>query len=649
MQLYHYAGRADNCFVLAPSASLRAAAWYCGGRADDIEAWDIIRPAFGRSSVAAYFQDEGLLSLLRRLFGHLSARRRLQFFLLLLLIVASAVAEVVSLGAVLPFLAALTAPEQVFRYAFVADFLGRLGIDSADELLLPVSVAFAVAAIVAGAIRVALLWANTRLAYATGADLSIAVYRNTLYQPYRVHIARNSSEVVSGITRKVDMVVTGMILPVLVLMGSMVLLVAIAGALFLIDPVVAGIAMLGFGGSYVVVTLTARRRVQRDSERIAEKQGEIFKALQEGLNGIRDVLLNSTQERYSRIYRQADLPLRRAQGNVSFISQSPRYAMEALGMVLLAVLAYFAVTQPQGAAGALPTLGAVALGGQRLLPALQQAYAAWSSILGYRQTLWDTLVLLDQKLPAHAGTPLPPPMDFAEEVRFEKVRFAYDAEQPPVLDGVDLVFRKGEHIGIIGSTGSGKSTLINILMGLIEPDEGRMLVDGVPLQWPDVRAWQRNVSHVPQAIYLVDASFAENIALGEPREVLDMQRVEQAARQAQIADFIESRPGGYQAAVGENGVRLSGGQRQRLGIARALYKQASVLVFDEATSALDGVTEQSVMQAIDDLEGNLTVVLIAHRLTTLRNCDTIIELAVGRVVREADYAETMTHRSQPIA
>ena len=176
-----------------------------------------------------------------------------------------------------------------------------------------------------------------------------------------------------------------------------------------------------------------------------------------------------------------------------------------------------------------------------------------------------------------------------------------------------------------------------------------MLVDGVPLQWPDVRAWQRNVSHVPQAIYLVDASFAENIALGEPREVLDMQRVEQAARQAQIADFIESRPGGYQAAVGENGVRLSGGQRQRLGIARALYKQASVLVFDEATSALDGVTEQSVMQAIDDLEGNLTVVLIAHRLTTLRNCDTIIELAVGRVVREADYAETMTHRSQPIA
>lgn len=582
---------------------------------------------------------DGLFFMLRRLFGHLHPRRRVQFGLLLLLIIVSAFAEVISLGAVLPFLGVLTAPEQVYSNQLLGGVARSFGIASASELLLPVSVAFAAAAIFAGAIRVVLLWANTRLAYAAGADLSIAVYRRTLYQPYRVHIGRNSSEVVSGITRKVDMVVTGMILPVLVFMGSAMLLVAIVTTLFAIDPFVATIAMLGFGSCYATLTLVARRRVHRDSVRMAEKQGEIFRALQEGLSGIRDVLLNSTQERYSRIYRQADLPLRRAQGNIAFISQSPRYAMEALGMVLLAILAYVAVSQPGGAASALPTLGAVALGGQRLLPALQQTYAAWSSILGYRQTLSDTLALLDQPLPAYAGTALPPPMPFSRILRFENVSFGYDNDHPPVLSGLNLTIAKGTHVGIIGITGSGKSTMIDILMGLLAPTGGRLLIDDVPVEESDVRAWQRNVSHVPQSIYLVDASFAENIALGEPQDTIDMQRVRVAARKAQIADFIEAKPEGYAAPVGENGVRLSGGQRQRLGIARALYKEASILVFDEATSALDSETERSVMQAIDELDRDLTVILVAHRLTTLQHCDTIIELSQGEVLRETSYEQ----------
>lgn len=584
--------------------------------------------------------------MLLRLFGHLHPRRRLQFGVLLLLIVLSALAEVVSLGAILPFLGVLTAPEQVYAHELFGRVARAVGINSADDLILPVSIAFATAAICAGAIRIVLLWATTRLAFAAGADLSISVYRRTLYQPYSVHIGRNSSEVVSGITRKVDLVVTGMILPVLVFIGSSILLVALATTLFVIDPVVAGIAMFGFGSCYATLTVVARRRIHRDSVRMAEKQNEIFRALQEGLNGIRDVLLNSSQERYSRIYRQADLTLRRAQGNVAVISQSPRYAMEALGMVLLAALAFLAVSQPGGAASALPTLGAVALGGQRLLPALQQTYAAWSSIMGYRQTLADTLPLLDQPLPDYAGKPLPPSMPFARSVSFENVCFRYDRDAPAVLSNLNLTITKGSHVGIIGTTGSGKSTMIDILMGLLAPTEGRMLVDDVPVQTSDVRGWQRNVSHVPQNIYLVDASFAENIALGEPQETIDMERVRSAARRAQISDFIETRSGGYAAPVGENGVRLSGGQRQRLGIARALYKEASILVFDEATSALDSETERSVMQAISELDRDLTVILVAHRLTTLQNCDKIIELSGGSVLREATYEQVAIPRTE---
>ncbi|MGV8952318.1 MAG: ABC transporter ATP-binding protein, partial [Cypionkella sp.] len=229
----------------------------------------------------------------------------------------------------------------------------------------------------------------------------------------------------------------------------------------------------------------------------------------------------------------------------------------------------------------------------------------------------------------------------AKSVRFDNVGFSYEGDNPVVLDGLSLTIEKGTHVGIIGATGSGKSTTIDILMGLLVPSSGRLLVDDVAVSAHDPRAWQRNVSHVPQSIYLIDGSFAENIALGEPQAVIDIDRVRLAARKAQIAEFIEARPEGYSAPIGENGVRLSGGQRQRLGIARALYKEASILVFDEATSALDSETERSVMQAIDNLDRDLTVVLIAHRLTTLQNCDTIIELSDGKVLRQVSYEQLM--------
>jgi ABC-type multidrug transport system fused ATPase/permease subunit len=332
--------------------------------------------------------------------------------------------------------------------------------------------------------------------------------------------------------------------------------------------------------------------------------------------------------------------LRRAQGSNVFIGTSPKAAMEAMGMVLIAALAY-ALSLQGGIATALPVLGALALGAQRLLPALQNIYGAWAAIIGNYAALAATIELLDLPLSEDLLQTKPAPLLFQSAIHFDAVRFRYTSESPWVLDGFNLNIPKGAKVGFIGSTGSGKSTTLDILMGLLMPTEGEFLVDGQSIGIKHLRAWQRNIAHVPQSIYLADATLAENIAFGVPLDTIDLDRVQQAARQAQIADFIESSPEEYQTSVGEYGVRLSGGQRQRIGIARALYKQASVLVFDEATSALDNTTEQSVMDAIEGLDSDITILLIAHRLTTVRRCDTIIEMEHGRVVAQGTYEQLL--------
>ena len=596
-----------------------------------------------------------MFKTLKRLYSKLSARRRKQFALLSVLMLAGGVAEVVSLGSVIPFLAALAAPEKVLSHPVVDSFFSVLchlsssiGLQSppitnhqslvptphpqslslvfGPTALLPfLATAFALAAISAGAIRLLLLWASTRLANAAGADLSLEVYRRTLYQPYSVHVSRNSSAIISNITSKVGLVILTLS-SCLTIVTSSVIIISIVAALFAINPTVALIAALGLGFSYVLITKVSRKKMIYNSTQMAKEQTQVVKALQEGLGGIRDVLLDGTQPAYCHIYQKADAPLRRAQASITFISQSPRFVMESIGMVLFAALALGMNHGPQGTLAALPILGALALGAQRLLPALQQGYAAWSSIIGYQSSTQEVLELLDQPLPPEASQPLPAPLPFKKSIQFDSVKFRYTAETPWVLDGLSFKIPKGSRVGFVGKTGSGKSTCLDLLMGLLEPSSGRITVDGIVLDQRNLRAWQGNIAHVPQAIYLADTSLAENIAFGVPPQNINLKKVKEAARQAHIADFIESSPQGYQALVGERGIRLSGGQRQRIGIARALYKQATVLVFDEATSALDHETEQAVMEAIEGLSADLTILIIAHRLTTLKTCTKIIDL-----------------------
>jgi ABC-type multidrug transport system fused ATPase/permease subunit len=579
---------------------------------------------------------QSIPQLLSRLWRFMSLRRRRQFGLLLVLMILASFAEIISIGAVLPFLAILTDPTRVFAHPGAHVIIQSLGIDQPKQLLLAITIAFSLAALIACVMRLLLLWASTRLSYAAGADLSISIYRRTLYQPYEVHVARNSSEIIDGISNKTNNAIS-LINMTLNLISSGIMMIAVLVALLSVDPVVALVAFGGFAIIYGFVIGLTRKRLLINSQTIARESTHVIKCLQEGLGGIRDILIDGSQTTYCKIYSNADQPLRRAQGNNSFISSSPRSGVEALGMLLIAALAYTLSQQSDGIAKAIPVLGALALGAQRLLPALQQAYGAWSGIQAGQISLQDTLILLDQPLPDYAKQPPAEPLPFRQHISLQQISFHYSPQTPLVLNNLSLIIPKGSRFGFIGVTGSGKSTLIDVVMGLLQPTQGTLAIDYQPITSINHRAWQAHIAHVPQAIFLADSTIEENIAFGVPIAKIDHERVRQAAEQAQIAGIIETWPKKYQTFVGEHGIRLSGGQRQRIGIARALYKQADVIIFDEATSALDNETEQAVMQAIEGLSRDLTVLIIAHRLTTLKNCTQIVELGDGGIKRIGNY------------
>ena len=583
-----------------------------------------------------------IAQLLTRLWRHVSPRRRRQFGLLLILMLLASFAEIFSIGAVLPFLAVLTAPERIFEHPAMQPILQLFNLMTPEQLLLPVVIIFSVAALVAGAMRLVLLWSGTKLSFSIGADLSISIYRRTLYQPYEIHVARNSSEIISGISSRVNGVIGGVITPSMTLINAGVMLCMVLAAILFFEPVIALAALCGFGLIYGFIIWITRTRKAMNSLNVMRESTQVIKCLQEGLGGIRDVLIDGSQEAYCQIYGNADLLLRRAQGSNQFIGQSPRHGMEALGMVLIAALAYTFTQQADGIARVIPILGGLALSAQRLLPVMQQTYAAWSSIQGCHASLQNVLDLLDQPLPEYAGKPADKPLPFRQFIKLNQIFFRYSQQTPVVLNNFNLMIAKGDRVGFIGTTGGGKSTMLDIIMGLLQPTEGTLEIDGCTITTSNRRAWQAHIAHVPQAIFLADSTIEENIAFGVPKNQIDCERVRQVARQAQISDIIETWPKQYQTFVGERGIRLSGGQRQRIGIARALYKQADVIIFDEATSALDNETEQAVMHAIDGLSAELTILIVAHRLTTLKNCTQIVELDNGGVLRSGSYQSLIT-------
>ena len=407
---------------------------------------------------------------------------------------------------------------------------------------------------------------------AIGSDLSCEAYRRTLFQPYTVHVQRNSASVVSGITTHINSTIIALY-SFLNMITSGIISIGLVLALLFVSPIAAIFTAVLFGLAYQLLASTSHHKLQSNSQKIAKASASQIKALQEGMGAIRDVLLDGSQYTYVQIYKFADKPQRKYQADNLYIGAYPRFILEALGIVTLILFGYFLVVQRGSETSAIAMLGALAFGAQRLLPALQHVYSGWAAINGYSESIVAVLSLLNQSLPT-----LPKSYSrfiFRESIKLSKIHFSYEADGIEILRGLSLEIKKGERIGIIGRTGSGKSTTIDILMGLLQPSSGSISVDGKnihDINHPGyVQAWQSAISHVPQSIFLSDSSFAENIAFGVSPEMIDFERVKLSAKKARIAEMIESTPQGYSTFVGERGVRLSGGQR-RIGIAK-LYTE----------------------------------------------------------------------------
>ena len=574
-------------------------------------------------------------SLLSGLWCHLTFQRRMQVGLLLLVMLASGAAELLSLGAVLPFMAFLSDPQQLWHQPFVHQLADRLGFTNANQLLLPTTLVFGAAVLLAALIRLMNLWLNSQLAAALGSDLSCEAYRRTLCQPYGIHLKRNSATVITSTTTQISRTVSAITCLMQFITGAVVSAALLAG-LLLIDWNVAIAAFVIFGGLYLWLAKTTATELVLNSRKIASTAEKQIMAIKESLGAIRDILLESSHQTYLYSYRVSDRMQRQLQARNEFLASYPRYAVEALGLISIALLGGLSVWKRGENGSVLPLLGALALGAQRLLPSLQQAYNSWSNLKAFDADMEGVLAMLNQSMPPLVtGND---PINFLDKICMKSVCFRYETDQPYILNNLHIEIRKGEHVGLIGRTGSGKSTIIDLIMGLLVPSSGCLQVDGFDLhdsRYPArLASWQATIAHVPQSIYLADSTLAQNIAFGVPIDKIDISRLKKAAESSNISDFIESCPQGYNTCIGENGISLSGGQRQRIGLARALYRNAQVLIFDEATSALDVATEDAVMSTIESLTGTSTIITIAHRLTTLSRCDRIIRIESGRVISE---------------
>jgi ATP-binding cassette, subfamily B, bacterial PglK len=586
-----------------------------------------------RSQVRPY-QIE-MTPMLREIYSHMNSRRRVQLFVVLFLMLAGAMAEMFTLGAVVPFLGLLVNPDLLDKHSSVSYVLGYLANQFSCSKLLAASAVFVIFAVLAAALRLVLSWFSLRFVFAVGSDFGRDIYANTLQQPYIYHTQRNSSEMLASI-EKVTSLVAGIMMPGMQMIIAIVMTIAMLGAMLWVDFKTSMAAALLFGSMYGVISVWSKTRLRANSEVIASTGTLKIKAVQEGLGSIRDVIIEGNHDIYAQHFGVADRAQRTAQANNAILSSAPKYVVESAGMIMIVALAYV-LTISNGADKSIPILGALAIGAQRLLPYMQSIYNGIAALRSSAASARDALNLLNLKPRAQTApaSELATPSINGLVIELRNVEFQYPNTARKTLEGVSLQIKTGEKIGFVGQTGSGKSTLIDIIMGLLPPASGELVAYGTVLDEHNMQHWQNRIAHVPQAIFLSDTSIAENIALGTPKESINPHRLSQAVEQAQLTDFIQSLPMGIETRVGERGVQLSGGQRQRIGIARALYKNADVLVLDEATSALDNETEARVMESIYTLRPDLVVLMIAHRLSTLEGCQRIFELNHGKITEHA--------------
>jgi len=494
------------------------------------------------------------------------------------------------------------------------------------------------------AVKAAGTYASIRFSTMRGYTVSSRLLAAYLSQPYPWFLERNSAELGKNVLNEVDGLVSRVIQPCLKLVSNALLVLAILAFLLLVDPLVTlfsgGVLGLGYG----LIYLRFRGRLHRLGEVMMDAFENRFLVAQEATGGIKDVKLMGLEETYVKSYGAAALTAARSGTTLGVMAELPRFVLEAITFgTMLALILILLVKSGGNVTEIVPTLGVIAFSTMRLLPSLQTIYHSLVSIRGASAIL-DTIVADIAATPALpiSGDDGAVPLKLERALELSKVGFAYASAERPTLRGVDLVIPARTTVGIVGGTGAGKTTLVDLILGLLAPDSGEIRVDGTVVTDANRRSWQKTLGYVPQSIYLTDDTIVGNIAFGVPKDEVDMAAVERAARIAALHDFVLSDlPQGYDTFVGERGVRLSGGQRQRIGIARALYRDPTLLIMDEATSALDNITERVVMEAVSRIRADKTIILIAHRLTTVKTCDTIFLMERGRLLAQGSYDELL--------
>lgn len=577
-----------------------------------------------------------------RLFFHLltpAERRRL--YLLFAAVVSMALLEVVSVAAIMPFLSVAADPARIHTTPYLQAAYDAFGFTDTKAFLIALGGGALGAMLLSNIVIVATTWAMYHYAWMWNHALSRRLLQRYLQRPYTYFLTRNSTELGKNVLEEIREVVDGTLVPALKGGGKAVVALFIAGFLVAYNPWIALAATGLLGTAYALLYLGIRHRIRAyGAERVRANTAR-YRAVDEAFGGIKVHKLHGTDTASLQRYTAPSARYARYQARYNALQHMPRYVLEVVAFGGIILIAVYLIAVEDTLARVIPTLGVYAFAGYRLMPALQGAFKGAASVQFNAAALRNLRAGLqadDASAEAPADIAAQGPLSLCQHVAFDNVTFRYPEAARPALRGLSMQLEAGSTVGIVGSTGSGKTTAVDLLLGLLQPQQGSVRIDGVPLQGETLQRWQQGVGYVPQHIYLDDTTIAQNIAFGVPPASIDMEAVQEAARMACIADFVEQDlPMRWQTPVGERGVALSGGQQQRIGIARALYRRPAVLVLDEATSALDHATESEVMQALHKRPGHRLLVSIAHRTHTLKHADHIVQIEDGQVVAEGSY------------
>jgi ATP-binding cassette, subfamily B, bacterial PglK len=585
-----------------------------------------------------------MLTQLKELYSLLADEQRKKLLRLQGLVVLMAFAELGSVLSIGPFMALVGDMSQLQGDTVVAEVYRLSGLQDPRTFLFWIGVGVLVALALAATISMFTIWRLSMYGARVGAELSSRLYKHYMHQPWLFHASGSSSQLTNQIAQECTRITNGIINPFIQMNARIVMAALMAVAIFVFNPAVAITGLVIFASAYMAMYRIVRQRLIRNGGTITEAQRLRFKLMGEGFGGIKDALLLGRQQVFTDRFEKASARFADAQGKTQVMSQVPRFIMElvAFGSVIFLIL-YLLAAHDGNLGTILPLLSVYALAGFKLLPAFQQIYTSISQIRGNLvafEGLRDDLrasarTSFQSALKENGGEHLTP----RKSIELKNIQFTYPGKAEPALRDLTMTIGVNQAIGLVGASGSGKSTVIDILLGLIHPETGELMIDGSPVKKQQLRAWQNSLGFVPQSIFLADSSIRENIAFGLPPELVDEEKVQRAATMAHLDELLAELPDGLRTRVGERGVQLSGGQRQRIGIARALYHDADVLILDEATSALDGVTEKLIMDAIHDFSGKKTIIMIAHRLTTVKQCDAIFMMAQGEVVDSGTFDE----------